>query len=48
MPVNQSGLGVQAGVTKRGVGNIWSNGIIEQPDANYIPLITTNWATDYT
>ena len=48
MPVNQGGLGVQAGVTKCGVGNIWGNGIIEQPDANYIPQIKTNWVTEYT
>ena len=45
MPVNQGRLNVQAEVTKCGVGNIWSNGIVEQPDANYVPDIHVNWDT---
>ena len=48
MPVNEGGLSVQAEVTKCGVGNIWGNGYLEQPDSNYVPHVKTNWVTDYT
>jgi hypothetical protein len=47
LPVNQGGLNVQAEVTNLGIGNIWSNGIVEQPDGNYIPDVRANWVTDF-
>ena len=47
MPINQGGLNVPAEVTTFGIGNIWSNGIVEQPDGNYIPDVEANWATEW-
>lgn len=47
IPVNQGRCGVQVGVRKFGVGNVWGNGCIDQPDANYNVRITPSWVTDY-
>jgi hypothetical protein len=47
MPINQGGLNVPAEVTTFGIGNIWSNGIVEQPDGKYIPDVEANWATEW-
>ncbi|MGA2574300.1 MAG: hypothetical protein ABSF36_08935 [Candidatus Methanomethylicaceae archaeon] len=46
MPVNQGRCGVQVGVRKFGVGDVWGNGCIDQPDANYNVTITPSWVTD--
>ena len=47
MPINQGALSVPTDVTTFGIGNIWSNGIVEQPDGNYIPDLEVNWATQW-
>jgi len=47
LPINQGGLSVQAEVTNLGIGNIWSNGIVAQPDRNYVPDVRANWVTEF-